>query len=552
MKKATQKDHFYRTTPQLSFNFEKGLLLDYFCGGGGASEAMELAFGRPVDIAINHDLDSIRMHTVNHSSTRHYQEDVFKFNPIKECGGRPVLYAHLSPDCTHHSKARGGKPKSKKIRGLAWVAIRLAKMPKHLRPAMISVENVEEFTSWGPLDEDGQPIKARAGETFREWVRKFKKYGYTVDWRELRACDYGAPTIRKRLFVIARCDGLPITWPAPTHGPGTGQPYKTAADIIDWTIPCKSIFGRKKPLADATLRRIARGLQKFVIDNPDPFIAPIKSQNVSFISTYYGNKAAEGDARGCTMKDPVGTVTSGGNRHALVTAFLAKHFGGNYTGAGIPMEKPTATITTRDHHALVTAQLEPQQAQVQPEPHKTIVTSHLIRHFGESIGSEVDSPTPTVMATGMGKTGLVTSHLVKLRGTCQHGQPVTEPCPTITAGGLHVGEVRAFIIKHNTRDTGHDARDPLHTVTGKSKLGIVMVKGEPYKIVDIQMRMLEPRELFRAQGFEDDYVIEHDGHGKRFTKESQVARCGNSVAPPVLEAIIRANLVEQQALVVAA
>ncbi len=528
---------------QIPMSFHGELIVDNFAGGGGASTGIEAALGRPVDIAINHDAGAIEMHTVNHPHTHHYCESVWDVDPRKVCNGRPVGLAWFSPDCKHFSKAKGGRPVEKSIRGLAWVVVRWAKTVK---PRVIILENVEEFKSWGPLVDD-RPCPERKGETFQQWKQELRRHGYQVEHRELRACDYGAPTIRKRLFVIARRDGVPIVWPAPTHGPkGSGlMPYRVAADIIDWSLPCPSIFERKRPLADNTLRRIARGLQRFVIDSPTPFIV-----------TYYGPKKGE-KFRGQSLKEPLRTQTtenrfalvapvvermfsrSSGNsagaplgtvtgrpKESLVSAFLAKHYGGNYTGPGAKLSEPLHTVTAVDHHAVVAASM--------------------VRHFGQSVGSALDEPVGTVTPGGMGKTGLVTSHLLKLRGTCKDGQPVTDPMPTVTASGLHVGEVRAFLLKYygNEKD-GCDLRGPLHTVPSRDRFGLVTVHGQPYQIVDIGMRMLGPRELFAAQGFPADYIHDRTAEGKPITKTAQVAGCGNAVCPPIAEALVRANMIDR-------
>ncbi|MDT8419367.1 MAG: DNA cytosine methyltransferase [Desulfuromonadales bacterium] len=496
----------YRIHPQIRLNFEEEIAVDSFAGGGGASTGIEAGLGRPVDLAINHDPGAIAMHTVNHPHTRHFCESVWKVDPKEACGGRKVGLMWLSPDCTHFSKAKGGKPRKKQIRGLAWVGLKWAGL---VRPRVIILENVEEFQTWGPLKK-GQPCPKRKGETFEKWKAQLENLGYRVEHRELRACDYGAPTTRKRLFVVARCDGAPIVWPEPTHGPGL-KPYRTAAEIIDWSIPCPSIFTRKRPLAENTLKRIARGIQKFVLENPEPFIV-----------TYYGAKKGE-HFRGHGMGEPLRTQTTE-NRFALVTPFLAKHFGGNYSGAGIPMDRPADTVTARDHHSLVSASL--------------------IRHFGKSIGSGSDDPVPTITAGGSGKTGLVTSHLLKLRGTCRHGQKVDEPMPTVTAGGMHIGEVRAFLLKYYGTEQDPRLEDPLHTITGKHRFGLVTVHGEPYQIIDIGMRMLTPRELYRAQGFPENYIIDRRADGSRITATDQVKYCGNSVPPVFAEALVRANLTD--------
>ena len=464
----------YRRLPQGALNFE-GLIVDLFAGGGGASTGIELALGRPVDIAVNHDVDAVRMHEVNHPQTLHLCESVWEVNPRELVAGRHVELLWASPDCKHFSKAKGGKPREKKIRGLAWSVLRWASLPAGQgKPAMIALENVEEFQDWGPLLPNGQPCPKQKGRTFQTFVNALRRHGYQVEWRELRACDYGAPTIRKRLFLVARYDGLPIAWPAPTHGARL-KPYRTAAECIDWSIPCPSIFGRKRPLAEATLRRIARGLQRFVIDNPRPFIVPIAHYN--------------GSTPTHSIDEPLRTITAypKGGAFALCTAFLAKHYGGNYNGPGAELGAPMPTVTTTDHNALV--------------------TSHLVKLRGDNIGSRMDAPLHTV-----------------------------------SAQGFHHAECRAFLIKYYSEGgQWQDLAEPMHTIPTKDRIGLVMVHGEAYQIVDIGMRMLEPRELFRAQGFPDDYVIEHDGHGKKFSKAAQVARCGNSVCPPIAAAVIKAN-----------
>ncbi|MGG1880148.1 DNA cytosine methyltransferase [Paenibacillus cisolokensis] len=579
----------------MKISTSRELIVDNFAGGGGASTGIELATGRSVDIAINHDPAAIAMHRANHPETEHYCESVWDVDPREVTGGRPVGLAWFSPDCTHHSKARGGKPREKNIRGLAWVAVRWAAT---VRPRVIIIENVEEFVSWGPLDKDGYPIKEQAGRTFKAFINAMRRLGYKAEWRELRACDYGAPTIRKRLFMAFRRDGRPIVWPEPTHGApdspevlaGKRKPWRTAAEIIDWSIPCPSIFERKKPLAENTQRRIARGLQRFILNNPTPFIAPyiikvnhhgeqfrgqmldgplqtVTAKNGWGVVTPYivriGQTGYGGDrmqyeldtplttvttkAEHCLvsptlieigygegpgqaprapgLQKPLGTVVAGGRKHALVAAFLAKHYGGNYTGPGADLGEPLPTVTAVDHNALVTA--------------------HVVPHFGESVGSPMDAPIGTITAGGGGKSGLVTSHLVKLRGTCQDGQPVTEPLPTITAGGLHVGEVRAFLLKYyGSADNGQQLGEPLHTVTTKDRFGLVTIHDVDYQIVDIGMRMLEPHELFAAQGFPSNYIIDVDADGKKYSKSAQVARCGNAVPPPFAEALVRANLPE--------
>jgi DNA (cytosine-5)-methyltransferase 1 len=429
------------------------LIVDSFAGGGGASTGIEWALGRSPDIAINHSPEAIAMHALNHPKTRHYCENVWKVDPVEATGGRPVGLAWFSPDCTHFSKAKGGKPKSKKIRGLAWVVYHWARA---VRPRLICLENVEEFADWGPLLEDGRPCPIRRGFTFRRWWRQLENLGYELDARELVACDYGAPTSRKRLFIIARCDGQPIRWPDPTHGPGL-QPYRAAAECIDWALPCPSIFGRKKPLAEATQRRIARGVMRYVVHARQPFLVAVEDRpaGVSLINTRNGER--EGQApRVYDIQRPYPTVTAQGSQGALVAAFLARHYGG-HENDGQSLTQPMSTVTSRDHHALVHA--------------------FLLRYYG-----------------------------------CSKEAPLIAP---------------------------------LGTITGCDRFGLVMVHGERYRISDIGMRMLQPPELYRAQGFPADVKLIG-------SKTTQVELCGNSVSPPVAAAIVRANMVCQAAQEVAA
>lgn len=492
---------------QLFIPLRHEIIVDNFAGGGGASTGIEAALGRPVDIAVNHDAEALAMHEANHPGTRHLRSDVFEVDPLEVTGGQPVGLAWFSPDCKHFSKAKGGKPVDKRIRGLAWVVIKWARTVK---PRVIMLENVEEFQHWGPLDADNKPCPRRRGLTFRRWLGQLKAAGYHVETRELVAADYGAPTIRKRLFIIARCDGRPIVWPKPTHGTKR-QPYRAAAECIDWSLPCPSIFGRKRPLAEATLRRIARGIWKYVLTAKQPFIVPVTHQGdvrvhgvdeamrtvtgahrgehaliaPALINTRNGER--EGQApRVRDIQEPCPTVTARGSQGALVAAFLAKHFGGNET-PGWPLEQPISTVTAQDHHALVT------------------------------------------------------SHLLKLKGTCRDGQPVDAPLHTIQAGGCHYGEVRAFLVKYFGTAVGQSLNEPAHTLTAKARLGLVTVAGTDYVLVDIGMRMLQPRELFNAQGFPADYIITPEHSGKPLTKTAQIRLCGNSVCPPAAEALVRAN-----------
>ncbi len=464
------------------------ICVDLFAGGGGTSCGFEAAMGFSPDIAVNHSPEAIAMHAANHPMTKHYQTDVWEVDPVEVCAGRPVGMLWASPDCTHFSKAKGGCPRSRKIRSLAWVVVRWA---KEVRPKVILLENVEEFKTWGPLGADGQPIKALAGETFTHFIDALHELGYQVEYRELRACDYGAPTIRKRLFLIARCDGDPIVWPEKTHGPGTGHPYRTAAECIDWSIPCPSIFGRRIPLKPNTLRRIAKGVIRYVVNNPKPFVirtAPVQRGKAalvaSFLSQYHGEQN-KNEVRGQAISEPIMVVDSS-NRYGLCAVSLMK----NYSGVvGQKVDAPAGTVTAVDHHSLVACSL--------------------VRQFGTSNAADIESPLGTVMPHGNGKTGLVAAFLDKYYGT---------------GGATVIGE-------------------PAPTITSKDRMSLVTVRidGEQYAISDIGMRMLQPRELFRAQGFPDSYLIDFEYNGKPLPKSAQVKLCGNSVCPPVAAALIGAN-----------
>lgn len=477
------------------------IVVDNFAGGGGASTGIEVAIGRSVDIAINHDPAAIAMHRANHPTTEHYTEDVWKVDPKTACAGRPVALAWFSPDCKHHSKAKGGKPVSRKIRGLAWVAVKWAKA---VRPRVIMLENVEEFQDWGRLDANDRPDPRYKGETFRRFVRQLERLGYEVQYRLLKACDYGAPTIRKRFFLIARCDGLPIVWPEPTHAAtdslevasGLAKPWVPVADVLNFDLPCPSIFATKeeikakygidavRPLSENTLKRIARGVKKFVIDNPEPFIVP-------------GGAA-------CLMCN-------------------------NENAAGSSCAEPIGTITTGGHHMLIS----PTMVQM---------------GYGEAKGQkprilDIHEPLGTVVSQG-NKFGLVSTFITQFNNHCD-GQPVTQPLGTMTARANHFGELRAFLVKYyGGSGNGAACSDPAPTITTKDRMGLVTVRGEDYQIVDIGLRMLTPRELFDAQGFPPDYIIDVDADGNVYPKNEQVARCGNAVCPPIPTALVRANLPE--------
>ena len=507
------------------------LFVDNFAGGGGASTGIEMATGISVDIAINHDPEAIRMHKANHPSTKHYCENVWAVDPVEACNGHPVALAWFSPDCKHFSKAKGGKPKDKNISGLAWVALRWAGL---VRPDVIMLENVEEFKTWGPLNRRHHPIKAKQGVTFEKFVSQLEDLGYKVEHRELVAADYGAPTMRKRFFLIARCDGKPIVWPEPTHAPadsesvksGLLKPYVGAYTQLDFSLPCPSIFDTAeeikekygiravRPLAPKTMERIARGLKKFVIDNAEPFIVPIgygerkgqeprvhdiKNPLPTIVSSgkhylcapaliQYHSETSKDEVRGQAIENPIMTV-DGSNRYGLVTSFIQKYYGGNYQGNGSDIKEPLHTITTLERNAMCAATL------------------------------------------------------IQMNNHCD-GRDVREPIPTITAGDGHFGEVRAFLIKYYGQGTGQDIKEPLDTVTAQDRFGLVTVNGVDYQIVDIGLRMLEPRELYGCQGFPDDYIIDHDYTGKEYPRSEQVRRCGNAVCPPIPAALVKANLPE--------
>ena len=506
------------------------LIVDNFAGGGGASTGIELATGKSVDIAINHDHEAIRMHKANHPNAKHYCEDVWQVDPVKACKGHPVGLAWFSPDCKHFSKAKGDKPKDKSIRGLAWVACRWAGL---VRPRVIMLENVEEFKTWGPLNRRHHPIKSKQGKTFKKFIQQFQDLGYEVQFREMVAADYGAPTMRKRFFMIARCDGNPILWPEPTHAPrdseavkaGLLKPYVGAYTQIDFSRPCPSIFDtsqeiKKKygiravrPLAPKTMERIARGLKKFVLDNPEPFI----------IQCNRGGKRRPNDIR-----EPMPTIT-GKHGYGIVEPTLTPYMGTNTTNhPGGNCKDPIHTITTGNQQCLITP---------------TLIQYHSETAKREVRGQTIDDPIMTV--DGSNRYGLVTSFLSKFYKTGT-GQDIREPLGTVTAnaGGGHFGEVRAFLIKYYGNGSAEDITEPLDTITSRDRFGLVTIQGVDYQIVDIGLRMLEPRELYGCQGFPDDYIIDHDFEGHSYTRTEQVRRCGNSVCPPLPAAIVRSNLPE--------
>jgi DNA (cytosine-5)-methyltransferase 1 len=709
------------------------LIVDSFAGGGGASTGIERALGISPDIAINHDAVALAMHAANHPDTLHLPHSIWKVDPLQVCDGRPVGLLWASPDCKHFSKAKGGKPVEKSIRDLAWVVVRWA---RQVKPRVIILENVEEFQTWGPLAIDGRPCPERKGATFKRWVNELKRLGYRVEHRELRACDYGAPTIRKRLFLIARRDGLPIVWPKPTHGgpkdpdvaAGNKLPWRTAAEIIDWSLPCPSIFDTAaeimerfglravRPLQPATMARIAKGVKRYVLDAAKPFIvnlthqggdrtesiddpiatitgahrgekalavpfvagvggrmgqteprgidlpaqtltakadsvvvtpfvsaaqqggsiraaagpmhtitASAKDQNQiivpTLIQTGYGEREGQ-EPRVPGLDKPLGTTVAGGVKHALIAPVLSAYYGEGEgeSGRGASVEDPLRTQTTENRHALI--------------------APHLTKFHGGQVGASLEHPAPTVTSNsylkrpgGAAPIGIVAPHLMTMRNAGKPFQGADQPAHTVTAGGAHMHLVAAFLAQHNisrgdginpgrpvdapvstilhtgshqglvaanllrqfgtgvgssldepartvmadgqgktqlsaaflqkyygTGD-GQTPDDPLHTVTTKDRAAIVtvMIEGEPYVINDIGMRMLIPRELFRAQGFPESYIIAEGiaiaddedmgwkkGDRVAITKTQQVSKCGNSVPPPLAEALVRANFAPRE------
>ncbi|MCM1577820.1 MAG: DNA cytosine methyltransferase [Ruminococcus sp.] len=511
---------------QLSFTQE--IFVDNFAGGGGASTGIELATGLPVTVAINHDPDAIAMHMVNHPYTDHYQESVWAIDPVDVCKGRPVGLAWFSPDCRHFSRAKGSAPVSKQIRGLAWITLRWA---AKVRPRVIILENVPEFQTWGPV-RHGKPVKAKQGQTFGEFVSQLRELGYAVEYKELRACDYGAPTIRNRFFLVARCDGKPIVFPKPTHGVGKGlKPYRTAAECIDWTIPCKSIFGRKKPLAENTMRRIARGLDKFTIKNAAPFIVTVNHSGDGFRGSGIDKPLNTLTAyRSDGVVEPALTPYNSKSGKILMSPHISKYYG-NIIGS--PADEPLHTVTVIDHNALS--------------------AGYLIQYHSETAKSEVrgqELTEPVMTVDSSPRYGLISANLIKYYSG-DHSSDICEPLHTITAKDRHgLVEVRIEPIDNSVSDLGNwqEIRRLLNTYCGyelnPDEIILFKIDGKDHFLSDIGLRMLEPRELYNAQGFPPDYIIDTDCSGKAYNRTKQVARCGNAVPPPFAEALVRANLPE--------
>lgn len=568
---------------------KSGLVCDLFAGGGGVSEGIERALKEPVDVAINHWPTAIEVHKANHPSTRHYSSDVWAVKPSTATKGAPVRLLWASPDCTHHSTARGGKPRQQKLRTLPWAVVRWA---HEVQPSIIIVENVPEFRTWGPLGKDGKPIKTRLGETFRAWVRKLERYGYRVEYRVLVACDYGAPTKRKRLFVIARRDGQPINWPAPTHGPGK-QPFHTAAECIDWNLPCPSIFERKRPLAEKTLWRIAQGIRKFVLENPRPFVVGVGGRSGLSQPTPpeepLGTVTAKNDralvmphlvkvnhgkreARAEQLEMPLSTITASQRGHALVAPVIARTAHGDVDrngkrrGQGAhDIQDPLGTISAGGTDFAIAAPTliqtsygerkgqrpryldlhQPLGTVVAQGQKHALVSAFLAKHFGQRHAGEVqgsDMREPVGTVTAKDHHGLAAVTLAKLRGQC-HGASVEEPLPTITASGFHVAEVRAFLTVYYGNDgntgKGQSVMEPMRAITARHRLGLVVVGGTEYQIIDIGLRMLQWYELLRAQF--GRYAEGYDLSAAK-TQADKVRLIGNSVPPELVEAVVSANV----------
>lgn len=705
---AQQKKHpfDFKTQYGLGFNPQDDeIVVDFFCGGGGAGTGLEMGLGRTVNVAKNHSPRAISMHTVNHPGAKHFTTDVFEGDPDTECGGKAVGWFHMSPDCTHHSQAAGGQPRKREIRNLSWIGLKWAGMK---RPRVISLENVKQILQWGRLiakrdKATGRVLKLggdvaapgevvpvgqqflipdpkQRGRTWRRFVALLEGMGYVVEWKVIKACDFGAPTSRERLFMIARCDGQPIVWPEPTHAknPAKGQQkWKTAADCIDFTDLGKSIFGRKKDLAPATLRRVAKGMKKFVIDSAAPFIVPIANwsgetvqsagEPLRTITSYpkggafsvvspiiapathqgsdrindpleplptvtcanrgeltlisptliqsgYGERPGQ-EPRVPGLNQPLGTVVAGGVKHALTSSILVGAGGPEYAGHPVTIDQPVGTLMTRSHRAIAAAHLvkfrfnDAGKALDEPLPTitsggnyqrpagaahamgiSTVFMAQMNGGFNATDAKSIEDPMTTVTNTGS-QQQLVAANLVHLRGNCdardvndplhtisaggQHhglasafmerafggsiGQGLEKPAPTITAGGggksslvsltlspeHEAGALRvaAFLISYYGTENISACDSPAPTITTKDRLAMVtvMVKGAPYVIVDICLRMLKPVELYKAQGFPADYIISHGADGKPFTKTQQVHMCGNSVSPPPMAALARAN-----------
>jgi len=530
-------------TPQFVLNLSAKLVIVLFAGSGGSCTGIEQAIGRHVDIAVNHNPDAISCHAKNHPQTEHHREDVRYISPRDLVRARHVGYFHASPDCTDHSQAKGGQPRDTEIRSLSWVVVRWG---GQVAPDVITLENVEQIRKWGPLiakrdKATGRVVKIdgtvagpgeyvprrlqhlvpdpeRIGKTWERFLQLLRQQGYVIEHRLLRAADYGVPTKRVRLFMVARRDGLPIQWPEPTHAkkPSKGQKkWKTAAECIDFTIASRSIFERTKPLADATLRRVAHGMKKFVLDSGDPFIVPIANWSRESVDS---------------IREPVRTLTvwPRGGSLSIVTPVLVQTGYGERVGQApraLNILEPLGTAVAGGvKHALVSAFLE------QANGFGNVLPAH-----------GVDEPVSTIMTKGANQR-LVTAHLAPAAGAeCETRVADYNLAPEAEAGALRCS---AFLIRYyGAGGQWGDLREPMHTITTKDRLALVTVwlKGEPWVIVDICLRMLTPRELATASGFPRQYVIDRGHDGRMFTKTQQVAMIGNAVPPGLQRAVTAAN-----------
>lgn len=467
----------------------KNIIIDCFAGGGGASVGIEMALGRQVDIAINHSPEAIAMHSKNHPNTLHLTEDIFSVNLKKYVKGKHVALLWASPDCTSHSKAKGGKPRKKGLRILPWAVYKHA---KQILPDVIIMENVEEIQQWGPLDEEGHPIPEKKGEDYKKFISSMMNLGYEFDSRELVAADYGAPTIRKRWYAIFRRDGKPIVWPEPTHSKGgvNGlKPWVPVYTVLNFTDLGKSIFGRKKSLAENTLKRIARGLKKFVIENPDPFVFRVEKEE---LNSYLIQVNHGGEFRGQDMRSPLPTITQ-------------KH------GFGI-----------------VTPEIVP----VNESNKQGEIFSFLTKFYKSGTGQSMFEPIHTI-TTSPGHFGQVSVLAIKATDLMKNGisAETAQKCTWVSQ----------FIIEYYGCGTGQTLNDPLHTIVTKERFALITVLGNEYVIMDIFLRMLTAEELKLAQGFPADYIIKFDCNGKAYPVKEQVARIGNSVVPVMAQALVTAN-----------
>ena len=578
--------------------FDGEIIVDNFAGGGGASTGIEIATGRLVALAINHDPAAILMHKTNHPYTEHFQASVWDIDPVAVCRGRPVGLAWFSPDCKHFSKAKGAALVDRKIRGLAWITLRWA---AKVRPRVIILENVEEFQTWGPVRK-GKPVKKLAGTTFRKFIDQLTELGYTVEYRELIAADYGAPTSRKRFYMIARCDGKPIVWPKPTHSKtgADGLPrWRSAAEIIDWSLPCPSVFATKaeimdryglkavRPLAKNTMRRIIRGVDKFTIRSGKPFIVPTgygerkgQAPRVHDMDAPFPTVVGTGKENLCkpllapvtvtntsnsvggTVGEPVHTVTTAGNQ-MLVTPFLAEcnHSGGGHVA---PVTDAHKTITAKHTGGIVapaliqyhTEQTEHVRASGLGTPINTVDASNrygltcanLVEYYTGGRPLDVQDPMHTV--TSHDREAVVATHVVKFKGD-NLGHGANEPMQTVTTSAGEFAVCKAHLAKMHSGDAlGYwpEIRALLNEFCGytlaEDDVLLLEIGGGLYYIADIGLRMLSPRELYNAMGFPPDYIIDRDYEGHEYKKSAQVARCGNAVCPPVASALVRANLPE--------